>query len=130
MKRREIMGLEWTTIQKLIVKMSCEILMYLLGNTCLYFSYVILSFENNGEYMDMKQADTTQYVPMLERKEGSKYSDIQRSMYDRPASYKKKSMSGNWELSLLYSLLLKTHSYRNTPIISVLMALEFLTCVV
>lgn len=45
--------------------------------------------------MDMKQADTTQYVPMLERKEGSKYSDIQRSVYDRPASYKKKSMSGN-----------------------------------
>ncbi|XP_030047251.1 platelet-derived growth factor receptor alpha [Microcaecilia unicolor] len=56
-------------------------------------SYVILSFENNGDYMDMKQADTTQYVPMLERKEGSKYSDIQRSMYDRPASYKKKSVS-------------------------------------
>nr|XP_006113545.1 platelet-derived growth factor receptor alpha [Pelodiscus sinensis]XP_014424183.1 platelet-derived growth factor receptor alpha [Pelodiscus sinensis] len=56
-------------------------------------SYVILSFENNGEYMDMKQADTTQYVPMLERKQGSKYSDIQRSLYDRPASYKKKSVS-------------------------------------
>lgn len=44
--------------------------------------------------MDMKQADTTQYVPMLERKEVSKYSDIQRSLYDRPASYKKKSMLG------------------------------------
>nr|XP_045017637.1 platelet-derived growth factor receptor alpha [Jaculus jaculus]XP_045017638.1 platelet-derived growth factor receptor alpha [Jaculus jaculus]XP_045017639.1 platelet-derived growth factor receptor alpha [Jaculus jaculus] len=55
-------------------------------------SYVILSFENNGDYMDMKQADTTQYVPMLERKDVSKYSDIQRSLYDRPASYKKKSM--------------------------------------
>ncbi|XP_058048216.1 platelet-derived growth factor receptor alpha [Ahaetulla prasina] len=55
-------------------------------------SYVILSFENNGEYMDMKQADTTQYVPMLERKDRSKYSDIQRSLYDRPASYKKKSI--------------------------------------
>ncbi|KAM7159206.1 platelet-derived growth factor receptor alpha isoform 1-T4 [Molossus nigricans] len=55
-------------------------------------SYVVLSFENNGDYMDMKQADTTQYVPMLERKEVSKYSDIQRSLYDRPASYKKKSM--------------------------------------
>ncbi|XP_031198592.1 platelet-derived growth factor receptor alpha isoform X1 [Mastomys coucha] len=55
-------------------------------------SYVILSFENNGDYMDMKQADTTQYVPMLERKEVSKYSDIQRSLYDRPASYKKKSV--------------------------------------
>ncbi|KFO26475.1 platelet-derived growth factor receptor alpha [Fukomys damarensis] len=55
-------------------------------------SYVILSFENNGDYMDMKQADATQYVPMLERKEVSKYSDIQRSLYDRPVSYKKKSM--------------------------------------
>lgn len=44
--------------------------------------------------MDMKQADTTQYVPMLERKEVSKYSDIQRSLYDRPASYKKKSLLG------------------------------------
>lgn len=57
-------------------------------------SYVVLSFENNGDYMDMKQADTTQYVPMLERKEVSKYSDIQRSLYDRPASYKKKSVLG------------------------------------
>ncbi|XP_075400419.1 platelet-derived growth factor receptor alpha isoform X2 [Tenrec ecaudatus] len=55
-------------------------------------SYVILSFENNGDYMDMRQADTTQYVPMLERREVSKYSDIQRSLYDRPASHKKKSM--------------------------------------
>lgn len=53
-------------------------------------SYVILSFENNGDYVDMRQAYTTQYVPMLERKEVSKYSDIQRSLYDRPASYKKK----------------------------------------
>lgn len=50
--------------------------------------------------MDMKQADTTQYVPMLERKEGSKYSDIQRSVYDRPASYKKKSISGNTEFCI------------------------------
>ncbi|XP_077135871.1 platelet-derived growth factor receptor alpha isoform X3 [Ranitomeya variabilis] len=56
-------------------------------------SYVILSFENNGDYMDMKQADTTQYVPMLEMNEASKYSDIQRSLYDRPASYKKKPMA-------------------------------------
>ncbi|OCT96846.1 platelet-derived growth factor receptor alpha-like [Xenopus laevis] len=56
-------------------------------------SYVILSFENNGDYMDMKQADTMQYVPMLEMNEPSKYSDIQRSLYDRPASYKKKPLS-------------------------------------
>ncbi|XP_023593106.1 platelet-derived growth factor receptor alpha isoform X2 [Trichechus manatus latirostris] len=73
-------------------------------------SYVILSFENNGDYMDMKQADTTQYVPMLERKEVSKYSDIQRSLYDRPASYKKKSMLGctgglgsRWQRSLSHA---------------------------
>ncbi|OXB83840.1 UNVERIFIED_CONTAM: hypothetical protein H355_003052 [Colinus virginianus] len=66
-------------------------------------SYVILSFENTGEYMDMKQADTTQYVPMLERKEGSKYSDIQRSVYDRPASYKKKSLSVESEVKNLLS---------------------------
>lgn len=50
--------------------------------------------------MDMKQADTTQYVPMLERKEVSKYSDIQRSLYDRPASYKKKAMLGKSLCSL------------------------------
>lgn len=53
--------------------------------------------------MDMKQADTTQYVPMLERKEVSKYSDIQRSLYDRPASYKKKSMLGKSAFSLYLS---------------------------
>lgn len=64
-------------------------------------SYVILSFENNGDYVDMKQADTTQYVPMLERKEVSKYSDIQRSLYDRPASYKKKSMLDSEAKNLL-----------------------------
>lgn len=58
------------------------------------YSYVILSFENNGDYMDMKQADATQYVPMLERKEAAKYSDVQRSLYDRPASSKKKSVLG------------------------------------
>ncbi|XP_073464538.1 platelet-derived growth factor receptor alpha isoform X1 [Aquarana catesbeiana] len=58
-----------------------------------YENYVILSFENNGDYMDMKQADNTQYVPMHEMNEVSKYSDIQRSWYDRPASYKKRPMS-------------------------------------
>ncbi|KAJ7986489.1 hypothetical protein DPEC_G00340410 [Dallia pectoralis] len=50
-------------------------------------SYVILSFEaGKGDYMDMKQADTTQYVPMLEISDASKYSDIQRSEYDHPPS--------------------------------------------
>ncbi|XP_057697882.1 platelet-derived growth factor receptor alpha [Corythoichthys intestinalis] len=52
-------------------------------------SYVILSFESKGDYMDMKQADTTQqYVPMLEMPNTSKYSDIQRSEYDHPPSQK------------------------------------------
>jgi len=38
--------------------------------------------------MDMKQSDGTQYVPMLEMSDASKYSDIQRSEYDRPPSQK------------------------------------------
>lgn len=42
--------------------------------------------------MDMKQADNTQYVPMLEMSNTSKYSDIQRSNYDHPPS--QKGMSG------------------------------------
>ncbi|CAB1324126.1 unnamed protein product [Coregonus sp. 'balchen'] len=51
--------------------------------------YVILSFESGkGDYMEMKQADTTQYVPMLEMSDASKYSDIQRSEYDHPPSQK------------------------------------------
>uniref|UniRef100_A0A7N9AWX6 Platelet-derived growth factor receptor alpha n=1 Tax=Mastacembelus armatus TaxID=205130 RepID=A0A7N9AWX6_9TELE len=56
-------------------------------------SYVILSFENKGDYMDMKQADNTQYVPMLEMSNTSKYSDIQRSNYDHPPSQKDSSES-------------------------------------
>uniref|UniRef100_A0A8C2ZSN5 Platelet-derived growth factor receptor alpha n=1 Tax=Cyclopterus lumpus TaxID=8103 RepID=A0A8C2ZSN5_CYCLU len=51
-------------------------------------SYVILSFESKGDYMDMKQSDNTQYVPMLEMSDASKYSDIQRSEYDHPPSQK------------------------------------------
>ncbi|XP_027001962.2 platelet-derived growth factor receptor alpha isoform X1 [Tachysurus fulvidraco] len=51
-------------------------------------SYVILSFEEKGDYMDMKQADTMQYVPMLERSNASKYFDCQRDDYDHPPSYK------------------------------------------
>ncbi|XP_068174610.1 platelet-derived growth factor receptor alpha [Antennarius striatus] len=51
-------------------------------------SYVILSFEGKGDYMDMKQADNTQYVPMLEMSDSSKYSDIQGSNYDHPPSQK------------------------------------------
>uniref|UniRef100_A0AAQ6ACQ8 Platelet-derived growth factor receptor alpha n=1 Tax=Amphiprion ocellaris TaxID=80972 RepID=A0AAQ6ACQ8_AMPOC len=55
-------------------------------------SYVILSFESKGDYMDMKQADNTQYVPMLEMSNASKYTDIQRSNYDHPPSQKKCEM--------------------------------------
>ncbi|KAG7513222.1 hypothetical protein JOB18_002009 [Solea senegalensis] len=51
-------------------------------------SYVILSFESKADYMDMKQADNTQYVPMLEMSNASKYSDIQTSSYDHPPSQK------------------------------------------
>uniref|UniRef100_A0A673AB97 Platelet-derived growth factor receptor alpha n=1 Tax=Sphaeramia orbicularis TaxID=375764 RepID=A0A673AB97_9TELE len=51
-------------------------------------SYVILSFESKGDYMDMKQADNTQYVPMLEMSNASKYTDIQGSNYDHPPSQK------------------------------------------
>ncbi|XP_072108801.1 platelet-derived growth factor receptor alpha [Mobula birostris] len=60
-------------------------------------SYVILSFESNGDYMDMKQAESTQYVPMLERKSSFKYTDIQQHMYDHPPSQKKKSLTETTE---------------------------------
>ncbi|KAM8873655.1 platelet-derived growth factor receptor alpha isoform 2-T2 [Spinachia spinachia] len=56
-------------------------------------SYVILSFESKADYMDMKQADSTQYVPMLEMSDSSKYSDIQRSEYDHPPSQKDELLS-------------------------------------
>ncbi|XP_068448927.1 platelet-derived growth factor receptor alpha isoform X2 [Clinocottus analis] len=55
-------------------------------------SYVILSFESKADYMDMKQSDNTQYVPMLEMSDPSKYSDIQRSEYDHPPSQKEDEM--------------------------------------
>ncbi|KAI4828770.1 hypothetical protein KUCAC02_022846 [Chaenocephalus aceratus] len=55
-------------------------------------SYVILSFESKGDYMDMKQSDNTQYVPMLEMNNASKYSDIQKSDYDHPPSQKEGEM--------------------------------------
>uniref|UniRef100_G3PMK7 receptor protein-tyrosine kinase n=1 Tax=Gasterosteus aculeatus aculeatus TaxID=481459 RepID=G3PMK7_GASAC len=51
-------------------------------------SYVILSLESKADYMDMKQGDGTQYVPLLEMRDASKYSDIQRSEYDPPPSQK------------------------------------------
>ncbi|XP_053286553.1 platelet-derived growth factor receptor alpha [Pleuronectes platessa] len=54
-------------------------------------SYVILSFESKVDYMDMKQGDNTQYVPMLEMGNAHKYSDIQSSNYDHPPSQKDSS---------------------------------------
>ncbi|KAI1888705.1 hypothetical protein AGOR_G00171480, partial [Albula goreensis] len=63
-------------------------------------SYVILSFESKGDYMDMKQADGTQYVPMLELSDASKYSHVQEN-YDRPPSHKHKSLSEGEGSSLL-----------------------------
>lgn len=55
-------------------------------------SYVILSFESKADYMDMKPGDNTQYVPMLEMSNASKYSDIQRSEYDQPPSQKEEEL--------------------------------------
>ncbi len=51
-------------------------------------SYVILSFGRKCDYMDMKQVDTMQYVPMLEMSEASKYCPIQRPEYDHPPSHR------------------------------------------
>ncbi len=51
--------------------------------------------------MDMKQADNTQYVPMLEMSNASKYTDIQRSNYDHPPSQKGSSGTHIQFLSLL-----------------------------
>uniref|UniRef100_A0AAR2IZN3 Platelet-derived growth factor receptor alpha n=1 Tax=Pygocentrus nattereri TaxID=42514 RepID=A0AAR2IZN3_PYGNA len=62
-------------------------------------SYVILSFEEKGDYMDMKQADTMQYVPMLERSEASKYSHLQRDDYDHPPSHTHTNDAGSKLLS-------------------------------
>uniref|UniRef100_A0A8C2ZRK7 receptor protein-tyrosine kinase n=1 Tax=Cyclopterus lumpus TaxID=8103 RepID=A0A8C2ZRK7_CYCLU len=69
---------------------SNKLLQY--GVVCSAHSYVILSFESKGDYMDMKQSDNTQYVPMLEMSDASKYSDIQRSEYDHPPSQKEDEM--------------------------------------
>ncbi|XP_072568564.1 platelet-derived growth factor receptor alpha [Paramormyrops kingsleyae] len=64
-------------------------------------SYVILSFESKGDYMDMMQAHNTQYVPMLEMSDASKYSDVYGSNYDHPPSHKDKSLSEREANSLL-----------------------------
>uniref|UniRef100_UPI00398EB86B platelet-derived growth factor receptor beta n=1 Tax=Pristiophorus japonicus TaxID=55135 RepID=UPI00398EB86B len=47
-------------------------------------SYVALSFENDGGYMDMSKDEKLEYMPMLEAKREPNYADIEHSDYDRP----------------------------------------------
>ncbi|XP_067852078.1 platelet-derived growth factor receptor beta-like [Heptranchias perlo] len=47
-------------------------------------SYVALSFENDGGYMDMSKDEQLEYMPMLEAKHNPNYADIEHSGYDRP----------------------------------------------
>lgn len=50
----------------------------------------------------MKQADNTQYVPMLEISNASKYSDLQGSNYDHPPSQKGSNGTRSQALSCLH----------------------------
>lgn len=84
-------------------------------------SYVILSFEGKGDYMDMKQADTMQYVPMLEMNEASKYSSIQKSDYDHPPS--QRQFKGKWHDKIFFPVLFY-HPWRcSSPNIEVIISL-------
>ncbi|XP_067900136.1 platelet-derived growth factor receptor beta-like isoform X2 [Heterodontus francisci] len=47
-------------------------------------SYVALSFENDGGYMDMTKDEQLEYMPMLEAKREPNYADIEHSDYNRP----------------------------------------------
>lgn len=58
--------------------------------------------------MDMKQADNTQYVPMLEMSNASKYSDLQGSNYDHPPSQKGSNGTRSQALSCFH---LAVHSF-------------------
>lgn len=58
--------------------------------------------------MDMKQADNTQYVPMLEISNASKYSDLQGSNYDHPPSQKGSNGTGSQALPCFH---LGMHSF-------------------
>uniref|UniRef100_A0A8C6M2S2 receptor protein-tyrosine kinase n=1 Tax=Nothobranchius furzeri TaxID=105023 RepID=A0A8C6M2S2_NOTFU len=55
-------------------------------NISVFYHVKVFLFE--PDYMDMKQVDNTQYVPMLEISSTSKYSDIRRSNYDHPPPQK------------------------------------------
>lgn len=64
--------------------------------------------------MDMMQAHNTQYVPMLEMSDASKYSDIYGSNYDHPPSHKHKSLSGTDDIPPPHSsvvALILSHNY-------------------
>ncbi|XP_007906332.2 platelet-derived growth factor receptor beta [Callorhinchus milii] len=47
-------------------------------------SYIALSFENDGGYMDMSKDNFLEYVPMVEVKNGTNYTEIEHSGYDTP----------------------------------------------
>ncbi|XP_072446425.1 platelet-derived growth factor receptor beta isoform X1 [Chiloscyllium punctatum] len=49
-------------------------------------SYVALSFENDGGYMDMTKDEKLEYMPMLEAKHEPNYADIEHPDYNRPYS--------------------------------------------
>uniref|UniRef100_A0A4W3HFC7 receptor protein-tyrosine kinase n=1 Tax=Callorhinchus milii TaxID=7868 RepID=A0A4W3HFC7_CALMI len=51
---------------------------------CLPHSYIALSFENDGGYMDMSKDNFLEYVPMVEVKNGTNYTEIEHSGYDTP----------------------------------------------
>uniref|UniRef100_A0A4W3HD88 receptor protein-tyrosine kinase n=1 Tax=Callorhinchus milii TaxID=7868 RepID=A0A4W3HD88_CALMI len=46
--------------------------------------YIALSFENDGGYMDMSKDNFLEYVPMVEVKNGTNYTEIEHSGYDTP----------------------------------------------
>ncbi|XP_066572883.1 platelet-derived growth factor receptor beta [Amia ocellicauda] len=47
-------------------------------------SYVTLTCDSDGGYMDMSKDDTVEYVPMLELTDNIKYADIEPSVYETP----------------------------------------------
>nr|XP_015205450.1 PREDICTED: platelet-derived growth factor receptor beta isoform X2 [Lepisosteus oculatus] len=47
-------------------------------------SYVTLTSESDGGYMDMSKDDSTEYVPMQELTDNIKYADIEPSVYETP----------------------------------------------
>ncbi|XP_041050035.1 platelet-derived growth factor receptor beta-like [Carcharodon carcharias] len=54
-------------------------------------SYVALSFENDGGYMDMTKDEQLEYMPMLEAKHEPNYADIEHPDYNRSYSQENSS---------------------------------------